>query len=211
MELSMTILSEAEVYDVLSPYHDRIQTIVERAWTEWRVTAEFRTKNNLGPVLYPRTMTNYVFDAIARFAIAEFADDSTVSAKVESQTVKFFFKGMVLGRFKKGDEGNLGQNITTQAVLNFIETDGVLPGMPPETAKVEFVWRSNELNTQLEHVFVVARDHNRLLWQYEIGGSAAGTGTVIPFPESPKGPADGADDDLVKPKLPAEKQEQDTE
>lgn len=207
----MTISPEAEVYDVLSPYHDRIQTIVERAWAEWRATVEFRAKENFGPVLYPRTITNYVFDAIARFAIAEFVDDSTVSVKIEPQTVKFFFKGKVLGRFKKGDEGNLGRNITTQAVLNFIETEGVLPGMPPETAKVEFVWRSNELNTQLEQVFVVARDNNRLLWQYEIGGSAADTGTVIPFPESPEGPTDGADDDLVKPKLPAEKQEQDTE
>jgi hypothetical protein len=73
-----------------------------------------------------------VFDAIARNAIAEFGSDDSVHVKIEAQTVKFVFKGAVLARFKKGDENKLGQNVPTQAAMDFIDAQGISRVCPPK-------------------------------------------------------------------------------
>ena len=80
-----------DVQLVLKDYHRRIRSVVERAWTEWRAVASFRAEQNYSPLMYSRTVANYVFDAIARIAVSEFAGDAAVHVKVEAQTVKFFF------------------------------------------------------------------------------------------------------------------------
>lgn len=192
-----------DVQSALEDFHPRIRRVVEKAWAEWRMIADFLSKQRLGPVLYPRTVANFVFDAIARYAVAEFASDPSVHVRVEAQTIKLFFKGDVLARFKKGDENKLGQNIETQAVLAFVDADGMLPGMPPETVKVEFIWLANDIQTRLDHVLVVARDSKRRLWEYEIEPATEATGTVIPFPTGPSEPTDSDDSDLVKPRAPS--------
>jgi hypothetical protein len=147
---------EKTVRDELSPYHRRIRSIVERAWAEYRAVAAFRTKQKFGPLMYPRTVANYVFDAIARTAMTEFASDASVHLEIEAQTIKFFFKGSVLARFKKGGDSKLGQNNPTQASLAFVAADGMFPGLPPETAKVEFIWLANDIHTRLEHVLLIS-------------------------------------------------------
>lgn len=187
----MPVPVKEDVQAVLSAYHDRIRSVVERAWAEWRAVAAFRAESHFDPVMYSRTIANYVFDAIARMAIAEFAGESSVHIKVEAQTVKFFFKGGVFARFKKGDDHKLGRNHPTQAVLAFVDADESLPGMPPETAKIEFIWLPNDIQTRLEHVLVVARDGDRLLWDYEIEAGAGQADGVVPLPISPSD-ADGA-------------------
>jgi hypothetical protein len=193
---------KVDVQATLKDYHRRIRNVVDRAWAEWRSMAACRVENGFAPFLYSRTVANIVFDAIARHAIAEFASDPSVHVEIEPQTVKLFFKGSVLARFKKGDENKLGQNIPTQAALAFEFVDGVFPGLPAETAKVEFIWLANEINTRLEYVLVVARDGDRLLWDYEIDPATAGGETVIPFPEPPAPPT--VPDDLVTPKTAPE-------
>jgi hypothetical protein len=181
-----------DVQEILGPFHARIRGVVERAWEERRAEAAWRVETGLDPLLYSRTIANYIFDAIARIAVNEFAGDASVHIKIEPQTIKLFFKGGVCARFKKGDDNRLGQNIPTQASLAFEEADGVLPGFPAETAKVEFIWLANELSTRLEHVLVIARDGDRLIWEYEIESGA--DAAVVPFPEPPTPPTP---DDLL--------------
>ncbi|MDX6613847.1 MAG: hypothetical protein QOD75_3033 [Blastocatellia bacterium] len=189
-----------EVRAILGEYHSSIRRVVELAWAEWRTVAALRVEHDLAPLMYPRTITNDVFDAIARFGIAEFNGKPSVNVKVEAQTFKLFFKGRVCARFKRGDDDKLGQNVATQASLAFEDADGELPGFPPTTVKVDFIWLANDLNTRLAHVLVVARDGDRLLWEYEIEEEpASGAGTVIPFPDPIK---PSGDDDLITPKTP---------
>jgi hypothetical protein len=192
--------SKETVQAVLSPFHHRIRRVVDLAWAEWRATVDFRAKSKFGPVLYPRTMANYIFDAIARYAIAEFGTDPSIHVEIESQTIKIFFKGAVLARFKKGDDNGLGQNIETFAALAFMDADGILPGMPPETAKVEFIWEANDIRTQLESVRVVARDNDLIIWEYEIDREAGSSGAVVAFPTPPSDDLDPDMSGLVKPK-----------
>lgn len=201
----MPIPSRQKARDRLGPFHVRIRRVVERAYVEWRALADCRAEQNFGPFLYPRTIANIMFDAIARHAIDEFGLDPDVHVEIEAQTIKLFFKGDLVTRFKKGGDDGLGQNIATQAALAFMDAEGMLPGMPPETMKVEIIWLDNDLHTKLEHVLVVARDHDRLLWKYEIDPSEEGKGSVIPFPTPPtppRAPPDTSNEDLVKPKTP---------
>ena len=107
-----------------------------------------------------------------------------------------------MARFKKGDDNKLGQNIPTQSALAFTESTRILFDLPAETAKVEIIWLSNDIQTRLERVLVVARDGNRLLWDYEIetGEVGSGAGTIILFPPLP--PVDPDSERLVKPRTP---------
>jgi hypothetical protein len=84
--------------------------------------------------------------------------------------------------------------------MNFIEQDGVLPEIPPATPKVEFVWKPNDLYTDLESVMVVARDGDELLWSYEIPPEAgAEMVDIFPDPQGPQ-PDPSGNEDLVRPR-----------
>ena len=119
-------------------------------------------------MLYPRTVANIVFDAIARNAIKEFSSDSSIKIKIEPQTVKFIFGNKVVARFKKGDANFLGQNHPTRSVLDFIHMQQTLPGFPPDAAKVDITWKPTELGDAIDAVMVVARDLDHILWSYPI-------------------------------------------
>jgi len=193
---------EDEVRDFLNPYHDRILRVIEQGYGEWVVVKRSMASVGAGPVLYPRTIANHVFDAIARSAMAEFGADSEVRVSQNAQTVKFCFGDVVLARFKKGDEDNLGRNHPTQAVLDFVNAQSQLPGMPPSAAKVELLYTANEVEDRIERVVVAARDGDDLLWHYEIvPGAAADAGvTRFPMPIMPLDGATDASEDLVVPR-----------
>ncbi len=162
--------SEQDVKTALEPYHNRIKSVVDRAFAECVLTKECRAKLGLAPLLYSRTFANLVFDAIAREAIAEFSSDSGVMIFYKPQTVKFCFGQVVIVRFKKANENGIGQNIPTQAALDFADPQESLPGLPPEAAKAEITWSPNELGTIIESLTVLARDGDTILWSYEIYG-----------------------------------------
>ncbi len=191
--------SEAEVKDVLTDYHDRIVAVLRKAFDEWVETQNFRADRGFGPLLYPRTVANLIFDAIARYAKAEFQGIPGVRVIDEPQTIKVCFKEIVIARFKKGDDSSLGRNIETQAVLDFINPQRSLPNFPPEAAKVEFLYLPDELGVDVGKLLVVARDYNRPIWAYELNPSIGGA-TVIRLPLGAPAEQDVGEPPLVVPK-----------
>jgi hypothetical protein len=161
--------------------------------------AKFRARRGMSPILYSRSIANYVFDAVARRAIPAFGAEPRITVKIEAQTFKIFVGGLVAARFKQGGEDRLGQNQLTQAALAFMDANGVLPDLPPETAKVEVIWLLNDIRTQIETLLVVARDGDHLVWEYEIGDPRESV-KVIPMPPQPIEPPEPEAGDLVKPK-----------
>lgn len=197
----MAIPTKDEAREILGPYHGLISRIVHEAWGEWRTVHGLRTSAGLPPPLYHRTISNDMFDAIARRAILLFGAEPRVSVEQEAQTFKLFFRSRLLVRFKKGGDDKLGSNVPTQTAMAFIRADGVPPNMPPETAKVEIIWLPNEIWTKVETVLVVARDGDRLIWEYEIDEAAEADDVVpMPMPLSPTEPPEPSGDDLVTPK-----------
>lgn len=204
-EHAVTIPTRAEAQAILEPYHAMIHQVVTDGWDEWRTTHRLRAESGMPSLMYRRTIVNIVFDAIARHALTTFGSHPLVAVKDEAQTIKLIFRGKILLRFKKAGDDKLGHNVPTQAALAFADADTELPGFPPETAKVEVVWKANELWTQVEQVLVVARDGNHLIWEYEIDKGQKG-GTVFPLLPHGNDPSDGSDEGMVKVKpIPAQK------
>lgn len=92
----MPIPTKDEARAILGPYHGLIWQIVHEAWSEWRTVQGPRVKHKMPPLLYPRSIANYVFDAVARRAIPAFAAESRVTVKIETQTFKIFVAGATL-------------------------------------------------------------------------------------------------------------------
>jgi hypothetical protein len=186
------------VRKALTPYHAKIHGCVTDGFAEWRDTQAYRISKGYAPNLYSRTNSNDIFDAILRRAIPVLGAEKKVFVKTEAQTAKFVIRGVV-ARFKKAGDDGLGCNIPTQAAMAFMDANRTLPGLPPETAKIELIWEPNAIWTKVERVLVVARDGDRLLWDYEIVADA-GQGAITPL--TPTGPHDEPEDasDLVKPK-----------
>jgi hypothetical protein len=197
----LAIPEKDQARDTFGPYHGLIWRIIHEAWGEWRLVQRLRSDNGLPPLLYQRSIANYMFDAIARRAIPAFGAEDRVLLDIDAQTFKIFVGG-IAARFKKGGDDKLGNSIPTLTALAFMEADGVLPGMPLGTAKVEIIWLPNDIWTQVERVLVIARDGDELVWEYEIDDpGSAGSGEVIPFPPAPAAPPEPEDGSgLVKPK-----------
>lgn len=190
------------VRKALTPVHGKIVACVHDGFAEWRETQSYRLSKGYAPNLYSRTNSNDIFDAILRRAIPSLGAEERVFVKAEAQTAKFIIGG-VAARFKKAGDDGLGCNIPTQAAMAFMDADRVLPGLPPETAKIELVWEPNAIWTKVERVMVVARDGDRLIWEYEIIADAGGDAITPVAPISPQDhPGDDLDaGDLVKPKV----------
>ena len=175
----MKQVSEKDVKSSLNQFHSRIRAVVSRAFEEWSGVQKYRAENHLSTLRYPRTIANYVFDAIVREAISEFGNDPEVHIVHKAQTVLFCFGSTVIGRFKKANKAKMGQNIPTQAFLSFVDPQQSLPGFPPEATKVEFTWCANKTGTEIEKVMVIARNIGQVLWWYELENTVE-TITSIP-------------------------------
>ena len=171
--------------------------MVEKAWSEFKALRDCRLTHDYAPLLYRRTKSNHIFDAIARYAFEEFGADPEFMLKAQSQTFKIFHSGCCI-RFKKGGSNLLGNNVSTQAVMDFIQAEGQLPGLPPDTAKLEIIWVANELFTDLDAIHIVSRDGNKLVWEYPI--NRPDDGTVLPLPPTTIDPDHDNGEDLIKPK-----------
>lgn len=191
------IPSREEADAIWTPHHPRIAKVISGAWEEWKAVRSCRTESGFEPILYPRTISNYIFDAIARRAFREFGPDLAFQLEIEAQTFKIIHRGSI-ARFKKSGEGLLGQNHPTQAALDFMVAENELPGLPPETGKVEIVWQGNELFTDLESIHMIARDGGALVWKSRIEHSSGGAEVVV-LPNN-QGPPEDDPDLLITPK-----------
>jgi hypothetical protein len=172
----MPVPDESEVKSVLEDFHDRIRLIVDGAWSEWN---EFPGRGKL--VFEPRARAVLVFDYIPRRAIEQFDGDKSIRVLVKKQTIQFLFKDRVLLRFKKGNAKGMGSNIRTQAVLDFIDPQRIIPGLVPEIMKVEVCYSVDDLGVNLDEVEVIARDDTSRIWAYPLDPSGPAA-SVIPFP-----------------------------
>jgi hypothetical protein len=173
----MPVPDQDEVKAILVRFETRIRSVVDQAWREWQ-DFPFR-----GRFIFPRrARAVIVFDFIARIAVAEFDGDPDVRVDVKKQTVHFLFRDQVFLRFKKGNEKGVGSNIRTQEVLNFIDPQGVIPGLIPEIMKIEIVYTPDKIGIGLQEVAVVARGLQKRIWSYPLDQPSA---AIEPIPTRP--------------------------
>jgi hypothetical protein len=175
---AMPIANQTEVKVILADFENRIRSVVDRAWAEWR------DHPNKGRYLFARTRSNILFDSIARIALEEFGEDPNIHTIAKNQTVQFLFRDQVLIRFKKGNSNGVGSNIVTQAILEFIDPQLSIPNLLPDVHRIEVCYQSDALGTQLKDVAVVARNRRARVWAYPLHETAPAA-EVIPLPIAP--------------------------
>lgn len=185
----MPLAKIEEVQDVLADFETRIRGVVERAWTDWKEVP------GRGRFMFSRTRSNIVFDFICQHAAIEFADDPEIHVIEKGGTLQFLFRDRILVRFKKGNAKGIGSNIQTQAVLEFIDPQLTIPGLP-EVHKVEACYKTDALGTHLEQLAIVARNRTRRIWSYEIDGTAPAADVIL----IPAGPGPDTSPPVVTPK-----------
>lgn len=171
---AMAIAVQEKVEEMLAGFERRLSAVLDAAMSDWLATP------GRARFLYPRTRANIIFDHIIRHALEEFDGDSDRDVKAirEAQSVKFLFRSEVLARIKKGNASGVGQNITTQTVLDFVEPQRKL-AILPDVHRIEIVYQLNVLGTGYEEIAVVARDRRTRIWSYPLGGRDA---AVVPMP-----------------------------
>ena len=181
------------VQATLAAFESALLSVVHGAWQD------FKQLPLSAPFEFARTRACLVQDFMVRRAKGEFAGHPQVCMIARDETVMFVFDGQVVVRFKKADASGLGSNIPTQAVMQFVEQQQELPGLP-DVHKVEVLYHLNHLQTQVEHVMVVARDGDHQLWEYPIDDKGEQSAQPVMFPSpTPDQAPRGAKVKLRKP------------
>ncbi len=176
---------ESDVKSTLEPFNSFIVDAIQSGFSDWLEVKSCMEHKGLSPFIYSRTRSNIIFDCVAKHAISNFLEleDDGAKTKVESQTVKFLFKDVVVARFKKGNAEHLGMNIPTQQNMAFCSPQAILEGFPPEAATVDITWELSECEDSVEKIYVAARDNKMQLWCYEIGIEQSNT-VVYKLPQN---------------------------
>jgi len=178
-----------------------LYNLIKESWKDWRTgqwTPTFR---------FGRTRANILWEFIIKRADEAFANDPGIERKEKHQTVSYIIDETVLFRFKKGDRQGYTCNVPTQRALAFdnhnindIDQRKMFQALLFQDAypsRVEIVYTLNKLSTDIENIFVVARNKGKKLWAYPVAPSQAVIQEFPAFP-TPKTPPSS----IVVPKIP---------
>ena len=185
---------ESDVRRIFSRIIPILLTIGRGAWQDWLTSSE------AGRTRFSRTRAAVVWERMIDRAITAFDAIPGIRHIEKFQTVSFIIDDYVLFRFKKADSNYLSRNIQTKLALAFHDPNARFPYFENmDFIRVEVVYILNKLETELQGIYVVARQGRKTLWHYDIGVPEA---TAKEFPESVRRtPAE----DLVQPPLKEEK------
>jgi hypothetical protein len=178
---------ENEVKEILRQFHNLIYDIIESAWQDWLESSEFpRTRTS-------RTRANIVWEQMINRATEVFANNPDVRIRQHNNTFSFIFREKVLLRFKKCDDRGYSANYPTQMALAFHdhEHDQLNLFDFGDYYRVEALYVLDELQLEVDHVLIQARNNSHKAWEYEIqsDGSLAGDITItFPTPPEPAEP-----------------------
>ncbi|WP_146636286.1 hypothetical protein [Nioella nitratireducens] len=182
---------------ILDEIREQVVSAIREAWEDW-LASDFN-----GVWRCKRSRANFVWEQIIERANNALLDHDAVHVIDGHETMKFLVRDIVLFRFKKADETGRSSNVATQLALAFHDHEQNLFGLP-EVQRVEVVYKLNRLETQIDDICVVARNGDRIAWEYSLldAGEAA---VPLPLPEAkPERPAasivklKGAADDRKK-------------
>ena len=157
----MSIPNQAVVQPLLDEIRDQIVAAIHEAWADWMAS------DHVSVWRCKRSRANFVWEQIIDRAFAELVGHDAVHVIDGHETMKFLVRDEVLFRFKKADETGRTANVSTQLALAFHDHDQGLFGLP-EVQRVEVVYKLNKLETAIQDICVVARDGDRVVWEYSL-------------------------------------------
>lgn len=168
--------SKQEVESLLEPYAERLRAVALEAWQDWMTSDRqyWRAK---------RSRATFVWEEMIERAHRAFANDPRVTILPRNETYLFILDGSLVFRLKKGDEDSLASNIPTQSALAFCDPQQDLEGIA-EATRVDILYILNPLGTGIVDIRVVARNRDRVAWQFSLMPEATVVAMPLPTPES---------------------------
>jgi hypothetical protein len=173
--------------------HD-LYNIVVGAWQDWLKCSEF------GRTRFSRTRANIVWERMIDRAYEALSDDSNIEFIERNNTVFFVANNCVLFRFKKGDITGLSHNYPTQTAIDFHDHSSPL-FEDMFFSRVEVVYALNNSELQVEKVFIIARDDEKIIWHHEL----LPRGVVVNIPTIPIEPQKTTPEPLVEVAITSDK------
>ncbi len=174
----MVIPNEAIVRSIMDEIRGPVVAAIRMAWDDWLASGY------MGVWRCKRSRANFVWEQIIQHANRLLQDHDSVRLIERCETVQFLVRDRVLFRFKKADEAGRSSNIPTQLALAFHNHEQDLFDLP-EVQRVEVVYKLNRLETQIDDICVVARDGEKVAWQYSLMDVEE---AVVPLPMPEPGP-----------------------
>lgn len=170
--------TEAVVRRFLAPHETRIAGIYDRAWKKVAALpgrAAMDLKRTVATLMHQFTMNE-----LRR----EYGSDRGVRLIDEHETIRMMIERRLVVRLKKMDYRGYTRSAPTQAALAFTTPEARLPFAyddVPDLCAVDVGYVLNDLGTKVEHILAAARDHDAVLWTYEIARAIpTSTASIIP-------------------------------
>lgn len=179
--------TEPCVRTALGPYEARICRMYDRAWGK---VSSLPCRSQLD---YKRAVATLMHQFMMNEVRAEFsADEGDVRLMEGHETIRLLVARTLVVRLKKMDGRGLARAISTQATLmltNVVERQLFDSAEVPPIFHVDMGYVLNHLETRIEHILVVARSGDSVIWSYEADRGADEVAAVItPPPAAPLSP-----------------------
>ncbi len=157
----MATPTKEDVLNVLQDVEYDLYNIVTGAWRDWLECSEF------GRTRFSRTRANIVWERMIDRAYQALTGFPNIEFIERNNTVYFVVNSRVLFRFKKGDIAGLSNNYPTQTALDFHDHNTPLFD-DIFFSRVEVVYALDKSELQVEKVFIIARDGEKVIWDHEL-------------------------------------------
>jgi hypothetical protein len=195
------IADQTVVQQILQPREEILRRLIKGAWGKW-----WKNPDRLQLSLQ-RTRACMVHNFIVTDAPAAFSGDTGIHIENRDETSFFYARldavkdEIVNFRIKKGDQRGISSNNETQTSLLFTDPESAQPELPgmPRMHRVDVVYILNATETQIAGIKVIARDHDKIVWEYSIF-PAEEADNVAPLtpPAPPRPPLPPAADNVIK-------------
>lgn len=158
---------------------DAVHRAVIGGWEDYKASSEYEKWKRKG------TRASIVWERMVDRALDDLYDQEGVQVLEKDDTVSLIFDEKLFLRFKKGSNKKLSSNYPTQLALSYHKHDRDLFGFEG-VQRGEIIYVLNNRETEVEGVYVVAREGEKVIWDFEITGSID---NIQALPITPQHPA----------------------
>lgn len=175
---------KSHVENLLRSREPALVNLMLGGWARWWANPE-------RAILYRRSRATLVHNYMMIDAPAALGADPGIRLVPGQETIYFVVDQALVFRLKMGDSAGLSSNKETQTSLAFVDPQEMLPGLP-DVGRVDVVYVLNQLETLIDRILVVARDCDRISWDYPIypRAVAAADTPILGVQPRPPAPAD---------------------
>ncbi len=177
--------TEPYVRAVLGQYEPSLCALFDRSWQS---LSSFPGRSQID---FKRTVATLMHQFLMNEVRAELSDKPHIRFMENHETIRLLIDKTLVVRLKKMNSRGYSRAIPTQATLSLTNATPTLfnSSEMPSVFNIDMGYVLNALETRIEHILVVARFGDSVIWSYEADrGAGIVAGTIVPIPSAPLSP-----------------------